>query len=250
MEQVIMAIAAPLAKTYGINKAIEIAYEKLGLEVPTQSEIDVLTGGGITSAFSPANLGNVVKRGAVNLGVRSLLGNVPLGPLALAGGVAFLGNKFNPLNPNARNYSPNLAGQMNYLNFNNMMSKDSGTGLAKYGPGSVLAGQNVVSMFGTNDYEKQLQNKIDYFEDRIKKGKSYSKKNYDKAKKEQANLQDYNVQKTIETNQFRNLQNINAGGDGGGSSQTSGFSNVDGGPVSNRTGRGRQGYGKGGIASL
>ena len=250
MEQVIMAIAAPLAKTYGINKAIEIAYEKLGLEVPTQSEIDVLTGGGITSAFSPANLGNVVKRGAVNLGVRSLLGNVPLGPLALAGGVAFLGNKFNPLNPNAKNYSPNLAGQMNYLNFNNMMSKDSGTGLAKYGPGSVLAGQNVVSMFGTNDYEKQLQNKIDYFENRIKKGKSYSKKNYDKAKKEQANLQDYNVQKTIEKNQFKNLQNINAGGDGGGSSQTSGFSNVDGGPVSNRTGRGRQGYGKGGIASL
>lgn len=250
MEQVIMAIAAPLAKTYGINKAIEIAYEKLGLEVPTQSEIDVLTGGGITSAFSPANLGNVVKRGAVNLGVRSLLGNVPLGPLALAGGVAFLGNKFNPLNPNARNYSPNLAGQMNYLNFNNMMSKDSGTGLAKYGPGSVLAGQNVVSMFGTNDYEKQLQNKIDYFENRIKKGKSYSKDKYEQAKKEQANLQDYNVQKTIETNQFRNLQNINAGGDGGGSSQTSGFSNVDGGPVSNRTGRGRQGYGKGGIASL
>ena len=56
MEQLVMAIAAPLARTYGIDKAIELAYEQLGLEVPTQSEIDVLTGGGITSAFSPANL--------------------------------------------------------------------------------------------------------------------------------------------------------------------------------------------------
>ena len=32
--------------------------------------------------------------------------------------------------------------------------------------------------------------------------------------------------------------------------QTSGFSNTDGGPVSNRTGRGRTGYAQGGIASL
>ena len=173
-----------------------------------------------------------------------------MGPAALIGGSLLLGRAFDPTRSGSRNYNPNLAGQINYLNFNNMIGKDPGTGLAKYGPGSVLAGQNVVSMFGTNDYEKQLQNKIDYFENRIKKGKSYSKKNYDKAKKEQANLQDYNVQKTIEKNQFKNLQNINAGGDGGGSSQTSGFSNVDGGPVSNRTGRGRQGYGKGGIASL
>ena len=255
MEELIMSIAVPLARTYGMNKAIEMAYEKLGLDIPKTTEIDVLTGGGINQAFSPANLANMAKRGLVNLGVRSgvksLGSNISgiMGPAALLGGAVMLGRAFDPTRPGSRNYNPNLAGQMNYLNFNNMMSKDPGTGLAKYGPGSVLAGQNVVSMFGTNDYEKQLQNKIDYFENRIEKGKSYSKKNYEKAKKEQADLQDYNVQKTIETNQFKNLQNINAGNDGAGM-QTSGFSNVDGGPVSNRTGRGRQGYGKGGIASL
>ena len=161
-----------------------------------------------------------------------------------------LGRAFDPRRPGSRNYNPNLAGQIDYLNFNNMIGRDQNSGGLKYGPGSVLAGQNVISMFGTNDYQKKLDKNVDYFEDRIKQGKSYSKKNYEKAKKEQAAIQDYNVQKTIEKNQFKNLQNINAGGDGGGSAQTSGYSNVDGGPVSNRTGRGRQGYGKGGIASL
>ena len=97
MEQVIMAIAAPLAKQYGINKAIEIAYEKLGLDIPTQTEIDVLTGGGINQAFSPANLATMAKRGLVNFGIRSLakgFNPAALGPIGLIGGLAFLGNKF------------------------------------------------------------------------------------------------------------------------------------------------------------
>jgi hypothetical protein len=115
MMDIVMAIAAPLARTYGINKAIEIAYEQLGITPPQTDPIDIYTGGGIAAALNPANLGNVFKRGAVNLGVRSLLGSVPMGPLALAGGAAFLSNKFNPLNPNARNYSPNLSGQIGYL---------------------------------------------------------------------------------------------------------------------------------------
>ena len=102
---------------------------------------------------------------------------------------------------------------------------------------------------GMQSYEEQLDKKVDWFEDRIAKGKDINEEKYDKAKEEQAKINDYNVQKTIEKNQFQNLQNINAGNDGGGM-QTSGFSNVDGGPVSNRTGRGRQGYGMGGIASL
>ena len=41
MEQVIMAIAAPLARTYGINKAIEIAYEQLGITPPQTDPIDI-----------------------------------------------------------------------------------------------------------------------------------------------------------------------------------------------------------------
>jgi hypothetical protein len=60
---------------------------------------------------------------------------------------------------------------MDYLNFNNMIGSNQGTGLAQYGPGSVLSGQNVVSLFGTNDYSKQLDKKIGWFEDRIAKGK-------------------------------------------------------------------------------
>ena len=72
MEQLVMAIAIPLAKQYGMNKALEIAYERLGIEAPQNTGIDILTGGGINQAFSPANLTNMVKRGALNLGIRSL----------------------------------------------------------------------------------------------------------------------------------------------------------------------------------
>jgi len=90
-----------------------------------------------------------------------------------------LAQKRNPLNPAASNYSPSLQPQMDFLegitgsritgtsgNLKTtdglaMIGRDPNSGLAKYGPGSVLSGQNVVSGFGTNDYEKQLQNYID-----------------------------------------------------------------------------------------
>ena len=244
--QILEAAVIEFAKRYGIEKAIEY----FGLDKQSANPKYAISLGNFT--FDPVN---AMKRSALSKGISSAIGGKLsglsgiLGPAALIGGAVMLGRAFDPMRPGSRNYNPNLAGQINYLNFNNMIGKDPSTGLAKYGPGSVLAGQNVMSMFGTNDYEKQLQNKIDYFEDRIKKGKPYSKKNYEKAKQEQAKIQDYNVQKTIEKNQFKNLQNINAGNDGAGM-QTSGFSDVDGGPVSNRTGRGRQGYGKGGLASL
>ena len=42
-----------------------------------------------------------------------------------------------------------------------MIGRDPNSGLAKYGPGSVLAGQNVVSGFGTNDYIGQLDKYIE-----------------------------------------------------------------------------------------
>ena len=94
-----MAIAIPLAKQYGMNKALEIAYEKLGIAAPQNTDIDIFTGGGINQAFAPANLANMAKRGALNLGIKSLASKGvgalgALGPLALVGGIAFLGNKF------------------------------------------------------------------------------------------------------------------------------------------------------------
>ena len=192
MMDIVMAIAAPLARTYGINKAIEIAYEQLGITPQKTDPLDIYTGGGIFAGLNPVNIGNVFKRGAVNLGIRSLLSSVPVGPLALMGGAAFLGNKFNPLNPNARNYSPNLKGQIGYLSGKEqMIGRNPNTGLMVYGPGSVLAGQNVMSIAGTNNYQKALDKKISYFENRLKKGKPISERNYERAKKEKKELFDY-----------------------------------------------------------
>jgi hypothetical protein len=94
----------------------------------------------------------------------------------------------NPLNPNASNYNPSLQGQIDMLggmtgsritgtsgNLKTteglaMLGRDPNSGLGVYGPGSVLAGQNVVSAFGTNDYEDQLQGYIDKMLDRRTKG--------------------------------------------------------------------------------
>jgi len=249
MENIVMNIAIQYAKARGLNKitdeAIKYAYEKLGMDQSNQNP-EFTYGMPFTNNKVSINPMRMI----ANQGIKSLMGGSSMGmalPLMAGGlGLAYLRN---PLRPGSMNYNPALKGQMDYLNFNNMMGSNPGTGLAQYGPNSVLAGKNIVSLFGTNDYEKQLDKKIDWFEKRIEKGKDINEDRYEQAKKEQADLNDYNVQKTIEKNQFKNLQNINAGG-GGGGMQTSGFSNTDGGPVSNRTGRGRQGYGRGGIASL
>ena len=96
-----------------------------------------------------------------------------MGPAALLGGAVMLGRAFDPMRPGSRNYSPNLRGQVDYLSgISGMIGRNPDSGLMQYGPGSVLRGQNVSSMFGTNNYQTQLQNKIDWFEDRIDKGKN------------------------------------------------------------------------------
>jgi hypothetical protein len=101
--------------------------------------------------------------------ISNIMGNTMVGRLAAAR---------NPLNPNASNYNPSLQGQIDMLGNTTgtrvfgtsdnlqferaaMIGRDPNSGLGKYGPGSVLSGQNVVSGFGTNDYEDQLQNYID-----------------------------------------------------------------------------------------
>ena len=42
----------------------------------------------------------------------------------------------------------------------NLIGRDPNTGALKYGPGSVLSGKNVISGFGTNDYETALMDYI------------------------------------------------------------------------------------------
>lgn len=97
MEQLVMAIAIPLAKQYGMNKALEIAYEKLGIAAPENTtEIDILTGGGINQAFSPGNLTNMLKRQGVKFGFNTLMKGAGSSLLPFAGitGLAMLGNKY------------------------------------------------------------------------------------------------------------------------------------------------------------
>ena len=67
-----------------------------------------------------------------------------------------------PLNPASKNFNPAFEGQLNYLEGKDgFIGRDPNSGGLKYGPESVLSGQNVVSMFGTNDYEKQLDKYIE-----------------------------------------------------------------------------------------
>ena len=66
-----------------------------------------------------------------------------------------------PFNKDSPNYNENFVDQLNFLEMqDNMIGRDQGSGLLRYGDDSVLAGKNVISMFGTNDYETMLNNYI------------------------------------------------------------------------------------------
>ena len=169
------ALVIELAKKYGMAKAMEI----LGLDEQSQNPKYAISLGG-----KNINPSNMLARAGFNKAFSGGLSGI-MGPSALMGGALMLGRAFDPMRPGSRNYSPNLKGQVDYLSgISGMIGKNPNSGLTQYGPGSVLAGQNVVSMFGTNNYQDQLQNKIDYFEDRIKKGKPINEDKYEQAKKE------------------------------------------------------------------
>ena len=183
------ALIIEYAKKYGIQKAIEY----FGLDQQSQNPKYAISLGNFS--FDPVG---AAKRAVLNTGLKSAFsGNLSgiMGPAALLGGAVMLGRAFNPLNPNAKNYSPNLAGQIDYLSGkDNFIGTNPNTGLAVYGPKSVLAGKNVVSMFGTNNYQKALDKQIDYFEkQKQKKGflTKYQQKRLDDTKKEKKDFFDY-----------------------------------------------------------
>ena len=63
-----------------------------------------------------------------------------------------------PFNEKSKNYNENFVDQLNFLETQDgMIGRDQGSGLLKYGSDSVLAGKNVISLFGTNDYEEMLK---------------------------------------------------------------------------------------------
>jgi hypothetical protein len=150
-----------LTKTkFGYNNALGRTIE--GVKDFTGSMID---------KFSGSKIGEGITSGATKFK------NMAFTPMMA------LMQKRNPLNPSATNYNPNLQKQMDFLEGTTgtrvfgtsdnlqfedaaMIGRDPNSGLAKYGPGSVLSGQNVVSGFGTNDYEQQIANYVEKIRNR------------------------------------------------------------------------------------
>ena len=161
------ALFSSLVAKYGFKYAAKL----LGIDQQSQNPKYAISLGGNTF-----DLGNMAKKAGLNQGIKSLMGgnmSSLMGPAALLGGAVMLGRAFDPMRPGSRNYSPNLAGQVDYLSgIGGMIGKNSSSGLMQYGPESVLRGQNVASMFGTNNYQTQLQNYIDKLE--AKKAKGYN----------------------------------------------------------------------------
>ena len=224
------ALLIEYAKRYGIEQALEM----LGLK----KKSNLIFGMPFTNkkvSFNPMNM-------IANQGLKALTSGSSIGmalPL-MAGGLG-LGYLRNPLREGSMNFNPYLKDQMTYLSKNNMLGTDQ-SGLTKYGPDSVLAGQNVVSMFGTNDYIDQLNKYKDKY------GKTMSKERLDKLNKEIADYELDQVRKELK----KDLQNINAASNNGGDSgsfntskqgKEGAFGTYDG-------SKGRKDYGRGAIASL
>ena len=186
--------------------------------------------------------------------------------LPLPGAIAAY--SLSPFNPESRNYNPLLEGQLNFLEgLENMIGRDPNTGGLKYGSGSVLAGKNVISGFGSNNYEVALNKYIQ----RMNRYENPTKKQQEKIAQAQAELaaekerqireaktkaealaaiksqgkMDYNPNIHGSTDYGRDSQGNQSFDFGGGFGIGS-----DGGPVSNRTGRGRTGYSEGGLVSM
>ena len=82
--------------------------------------------------------------------------------------------------------NPYLSDQTDYLSRNrwDLIDRNPSSSLMQYGPESVLRGQNVVSMFGTNDYRDQLEKKKIILKTELVKEKIIVKLNTKKLLKE------------------------------------------------------------------
>ena len=145
-----------LAMKYGMEKAIQL----LGIDKQTQNPKYAISMGGNT-----LDIGNMAKRGLFNRGINAITSGGMLGPGLLLGGALGLGYLTNPLREGSFNYNPNLQGQIDYALNRGYIGTNSNSGLRQYSDDSILSGQNVVSLFGTNDYGKQLQKYKDKYYD-------------------------------------------------------------------------------------
>ena len=250
-----MDLVFQIALQYGKGKITEagIAYamDKLGMSQSNKNPQNAISFGGIN-----LNPKNMLMRAGLNKVMSggkgfSSLGSGILPIVALAG----LGMYRNPLRQGAPNFSPNLAGQIDYLSNRDMIGRNTSSGLMQYGPDSVLRGQNVVSAFGTNNYQTQLQNYIDKLQQKKDTGKNFSQTMLDKALAEKKEFFD----KKADTRDKAKVKsaaptytppNIHSGGGGnGGNNNASSGGGYGGGRNSSDFG-GRFHGAKGGIASL
>jgi hypothetical protein len=158
------ALLTSLATRYGY----EYAKKLLGIDQQQQNPKYALSMGGTNF-----DVGNTAKKSMFNQGIRALTGSSNIGmAVPLMAGALGLAYLRNPLRKGSMNYMPGLQQELNFA-----ANKDYLDGY-KYAGDSVLSGQNAVSAFGTNSYIGQLENKVDYFTDRIAKGKKISEENY------------------------------------------------------------------------
>ena len=227
------ALLQSLAMKYGMDKAVQL----LGIDKQQANPKYAISLGG--QSINPMNM---LKRAGLNQSMKGIMGGGKLGgmlgPGLLLGGALGLGYLTNPLREGSRNYNPELQGQINYASGRGYIGKNPGSGLGQYTNKSVLSGQNVVSMFGTNDYAKQLQKHIDKYGDKDGKG--------------QAELEDLTTDEFDKVDAFMETQTTNNNNSGGGNNNYGGATQSGGFDPGGfeQDGTGRQGYGSGGIASL
>jgi len=162
------------------------------------------------------DVGNMFKRAGLNEGIKAITGGSSMGmaiPL-LAGslGLAYLRN---PLRPDSMNYNPELQGQIDYALNRGYIGTNSNSGLRQYSDNSILSGQNVVSLFGTNDYGKQLQKYKD---------KYYNTMSDKRRKQLDREIEDLTTDEFDQVDAFIEQQTTNnsGGGDGGGNQNAGG----------------------------
>ena len=165
-----------------------------------------------------------------------------------------------PFNPDSPTYNPLLEGQLNFLEgLEDMIGRDPGTGGLKYGSGSVLAGKNVISGFGSNNYEVALNKFIRNTKNEERRKQAQAELAAEKerqireAKTKAEALAAIQSQGKMDYNPSIHGPTDYGKDDKGNQSFDSGMGfgiGSDGGPVSNKTGKGRTGYSEGGLASM
>ena len=157
MEQLVMGLALEYAKSRGLNmitdKALEYAYETLGIESDEEESYDGAGIYGMKNRFSPKNL---MKTGArkflSNAANKALSGSggvssFTAGALPIMGGGVALGYMTNPLREGSYNYNPSLQGQLDYASGMGNLNRNNSMNALRYDGSSVLSGQNAVSGF-------------------------------------------------------------------------------------------------------